>query len=81
MQQGELHHAPPSDGGNGLALPSAEVEVVLLDIAISSLNLLEQAALGMLPVTKDFVGPYIVGKDSEKQRVLAVFAEESAEIA
>ena len=79
MQQGELHHAPPTDRGNRLAFPSAEVEVIFLDVAVASLNLLEQATLGMLPVTKDFVGTYIVGEDGEKQRVLAVLAEESAE--
>ena len=78
MQQGELHHAPPTDRGNRLAFPSAEVKVVILDI-VSSLNLLEQAALGVFPVTKDFVGPDIVGKDGEKQRVFAVLAEEGAE--
>jgi len=44
----------------------------------ASLNLLEQAALGMFPVAKDFVGANIVGKDGEEQRVFAVFAEESA---
>ena len=33
----------------------------------------------MLPVTKDFVRSDIVGEDGKKQRVFAVFAEESAE--
>ena len=66
-EQQVLHSTPPTNGSNGLAFPSAEVEVVLLDIAISSLNLHEQATLGMLPVTKDFVRTDIVGKDGEKQ--------------
>ena len=79
MQQGELHHAPPTDRGNRLAFPSAEVEVIFLDVAVASLNFLKQATLGMLPVTKDFVGTDIVGEDGKKQRVFAVFAEESAE--
>ena len=63
MQQRELHYAPPSDGGNGPAFPSTEVEVIFLDVAVASLNLLEQAALGVFPVTKDFVGADIVGED------------------
>ncbi len=67
MQQGELYHAPPSDGGDRLALPTTKVKVIILDIPFSSLNLLEQPALGMLPVTKDFVGTDIVGKDCEEQ--------------
>ena len=46
---------------------------------VASLYLLEQAALGMFPVTKDFVGTYIVGKYGEKQRVFAVLAEEGTE--
>ncbi len=67
MQQGELYHASPSDGGDGLAFPTAEVEVVVLDISVSSLNLLEQPALGMLPITKDLVGTDIVDKHGEEQ--------------
>ena len=78
-KQQVLHSTPPSDGGNGHAFPSTEVEVIFLDVAVASLNLLEQATLGMLPVTKDFVGTYIVGEDGEKQRVLAVLAEEGTE--
>ena len=79
MQQGELHHAPPTDRGNRLAFPSAEVEVIFLDVAVASLNFLKQATLGMLPVTKDFVGTNIVGKDGEEQRVLAVLTEKGTE--
>ena len=78
-KQQVLHSTPPSDGGNRLAFPSAEVEVVFLDVAVSSLNLLEQAALGVLPVAKDFVRTDVVGEDGEEQRILAVLAEESAE--
>ena len=78
-EQQVLHSTPSTNRGNRLAFPSAEVEVIFLDVAVASLNLLEQAALGVFPVTKDFVGAYIVGKDGEEQRVFAVFAEESAE--
>ena len=78
-KQQVLHSTPPSDGGNRLAFPSAEVEIVILDVAVASLNLLEQAALGVLPVAKDFVGTDIVGEDGEKQRVFAVLAEEGTE--
>ncbi len=67
MQQGELYHAPPSDGGDGLTFPTTKVEVVSLDVAVAPFNLLEQPALGMLPVAKNFVGTDIVGKDGEEQ--------------
>ena len=75
-EQQVLHSTPPTNGGNRLAFPSAEIEVVLLYVSVASLYLLEQAALGVLPVTKDFVGTDIVGEDGEKQRVFAVLAEE-----
>ena len=79
MEQRVLHHAPPSDGGNRLAFPSAEVEVIFLNVAVASLNLLEHTTLGVFPVAKDFVGADIVGEDCEEQRIFSVFAEESAE--
>ena len=74
-----LHSSPSTDGRHNLAFPSAEVEIVILYVSVASLNFLEQAALGVFPVTKDFVRTDIIGKDGEKQRVLAVLAEEGAE--
>ena len=78
-EQKVLHSTPPTNGGNRLAFPSAEIEVVLLYVSVASLNILKQAALGMFLVTKEFVGADIVGKDGEKQRVFAVLTEEGAE--
>ena len=79
MEQRELHHAPPSDRDNRLAFPSTEVEVIFLDVAVASLNLHEQTTLRVFPVAKDFVRTDVVGKNSEMQRVFAIFAEEGAE--
>ena len=74
-----FHHSSPVDGGDNLAFPSAEVEVVGLEVAVAGLYLLEQAALGMFLVAKDFVGADIVGKYGEEKTVPAIFAEEIAE--
>ena len=74
-----FHHSSSVDGGNYLAFPTAEVEVVGLEVAVAGFYLLEQAALGMFLVAEDFVGTDIVGKDGEEKTVPAVFAEKVAE--
>ncbi len=78
-EQQVLHSTPSANGRYNLSFPSTTIEILLFDITAASLNFLKQATLGMLPVTKDFVGTDIVGKDGEEQRVLAVLAEEGAE--
>ena len=74
-----LHHSSSADGGDYFAFPSAEGEVVGLDIVVAGLYLLEEAALGAFLVTEDFVGAYVVGEDGKEETVFAVFAEHSAE--
>ena len=74
-----FHHSAAADGGDDFAFPTAEGEVVGLDVAVAGLYLLEEAALGAFLVAEDFVGTDIVGEDGEKEAVSAVFAEESAE--
>ena len=53
-EQQVLHSSPSADGRYNLSLPSTTIEVILLNITVASLNLLEQATLGMFPVAKDF---------------------------
>ena len=67
------------DGVNHFTFPSAEVEVIGLEVAVAGLHLLEQAALGTFLVAKDFIGTDIVGKDGKEKAVPAVFAEEATE--
>ena len=74
-----LHHSAAADGGDDFAFPSAEGEVVGLEVSVAGLYLLEEAALGTFLVTEDFVGAYVIGEDGKKKAVFAVFAEYGAE--
>ena len=78
-EQQVLHSPPSTDGRHNLALPSTTIEILLFDSTVTSLNLHEQTTLRVFPVAKDFVRTDVVGKNSEEQRVLAVFAEKGAE--
>ena len=78
-QQRIFHHSSSMDGRNYLAFPSAEVEIVGLEVAVAGFYLVEQAALGAFLVAEDFVWTDIIGKDGEEKTVPAVFAEEVAE--
>ena len=74
-----LHHSAAADGGDDFAFPSAEGEVVGLEVVVTGLYLLEEAALGAFLVSEDFVGAYVVGEDGEEEAVFAVFTEHRAE--
>ena len=74
-----LHHSAATDGGDDFAFPPAEGEVVGLNVVVTGLYLLEEAALGAFLVTKDFVGADIIGEDGKEEAVFAVFTEHGAE--
>ena len=74
-----LHHSAAADGGDDFAFPSAEGEIVVLEVSVAGLYLLEEAALWAFFVSEDFVGAYVIGKDGEEKTVSAVFAEKVAE--
>lgn len=57
-------------------MPSAEGDIVIIDIPVSSLYLAQQSALGTFGGVEDGIRPYIVGQHREQQSILAVIAEE-----
>lgn len=75
-EQVKLHLPTELDGLHRSAMPSAEGDVVIVDVPVTTLYLPQQSALGTLGGAEDGVWPDVVGQYREQQRILAVATEQ-----
>ena len=65
-EQVKLHLPTELDGLHRSAMPSAEGDVVIVDVPVAPFNLPQQSALRTLGGTEDGVRPDIVGQHREQ---------------
>ena len=76
-----LHHPPSPNRRNHLTLIPAKTDVILINILVTSLNLLDEQALGSVGIAHERPISHIVGKSCKEKGVLAISLKHLAEFA
>ena len=72
IKQRKLHISPFDKTSEDFSLVSAERNILLIKVPISSLYLSQQPTLGMLSITKQSPHAHIIGKEAEQQGILTI---------
>ena len=67
IQQQELHFAPPLYRADGLAFPTAEGYVFLVNVPVPGFQLADKPAFRMPAMTEQHPLPHVVAQDGQEQ--------------
>ena len=75
IKQRKLHISPFDKTSEDFSLVSAERNILLIKVPISSLYFSQQPTLGMLSITEQSPHPHIIGKEAEQQGIFTISFE------